>query len=75
MYVDPSLIRDNPVRVNFNDAEAELVNALVRYTGEQRAVLIRRLILKQAQAILSGQADYAPGSNQNERPQQSLFSA
>jgi hypothetical protein len=75
MYVDPSLIRDNPVRVNFNDAEAELVNALVRYTGEQRAVLIRRLILKQAQMILSGQADYSPGTQSMERPQQSLFSA
>jgi hypothetical protein len=75
MYSDPSQIRDNPVRVNFNDAEADLINALVTYTGEQKAVLIRRLILQQAQRILSGQADYATGMNGSERPQQSLFSA
>jgi hypothetical protein len=60
MYADPSLIRDHPVRVYFNDAEAKLVDALVEYTGEQRAVLIRRLILEQAGSILGGNADAMP---------------
>jgi hypothetical protein len=75
MYSDPSQIRDHPARVNFNEPEADLVKALVTYTGEQKAVLLRRLILQQAQRILSGQADYVPESAGNERPQQSLFSA
>jgi hypothetical protein len=73
MYADPSLIRDNPVRVNFNDAEAELIDALVKYTGQQRAVLIRELILEQAKLVLSGQADYAPASALNEQPQLALM--
>jgi hypothetical protein len=60
MYADPALIRDHPVRVYFNESEAKLVDALVEYTGEQRAVLIRRLILEQAGLILGGQADALP---------------
>jgi hypothetical protein len=69
MYADPALIRANPVRVNFNDAEADLIDALVKYTGQQRAVLIRDLILEQARLVLSGQADYAPHAQRNEQPQ------
>ncbi len=75
MYTDPSQIRANPVRVNFNDAEANLINALVIYTGQQRAVLIRDLILEQARLILMGQADYAPNAFRNEAPQMSLLQA
>lgn len=74
MYADPALIREHPVRVYFNEAEAKLVNALTEYTGEQRAVLIRRLILEQAQLILAGQADYAPHRQLFEQPQQGLNS-
>jgi Mg/Co/Ni transporter MgtE len=72
MYADPTLIRDHPVRVYFNEAEAKLVEALTEYTGEQRAVLIRRLIVDQAARILSGEADYAPNMNLFEQPQQGL---
>lgn len=72
MYADPTLIRDHPVRVYFNEAEAKLVDALTDYTGEQRAVLIRRLILDQAARILSGEADYAPQRQMFEQPQQAL---
>jgi hypothetical protein len=72
MYADPALIRDNPVRVNFTDAEAELITALVNYTGQQRAVLIRELILEQARLVLSGQADYAPNLERSEQPQLAL---
>lgn len=72
MYSDPSLIRAHRVPVNFNDAEADVIDALVKYTGEQKAVLIRNLILEQARMVLSGQADYAPPNNQYEQPQLSL---
>jgi hypothetical protein len=68
MYADPTLIRDHPVRVNFNEQERKLIEALTDYTGEQRAVLIRRLILDQAAAILSGQADYDPNRHLFEPP-------
>lgn len=72
MYSDPILIRDHPVRVYFNEQEAKLVDALTEYTGEQRAVLIRRLILDQAARILSGEADYAPNRQLFEQPEQVL---
>lgn len=72
MYADPALIRDHPVRVYFNEQEANLVGALTDYTGEQRAVLIRNLILEQAARILSGEADYAPNANLFEQAQQAL---
>ena len=72
MYTDPTLIRDHPVRVYFNEQEARLVGALTEYTGEQRAVLIRHLILDQAARILSGEADYAPNRNLFEQPEQEL---
>lgn len=72
MYADPTLLRDHPVRVYFNESEAKLVEALTEYTGEQKAVLIRNLILDQAAAILSGQADYDPNRQMFEQPQQAL---
>jgi hypothetical protein len=54
MYADPSKIRDNVVKVRLNDAEAQLLDALVTYTGEQKASLIRELLLEQARAVLFG---------------------
>jgi Mg/Co/Ni transporter MgtE len=70
VYSDPILIRDHPVRVYFNEQEAKLVDALTDYTGEQRAVLIRNLILDQAFRILSGEADYPRNLNLFEESQQ-----
>jgi len=75
MYADPALLRQRPVRINFNDSERKLIDALTEYTGEQRAVLIRRLILDQAARILSGEADYAPNRQLFEQPHSALKSA
>lgn len=72
MYADPSLIRDHPVRVYFNEQEAKLVDALTEYTGEQRASLIRRLIIEQATAILHGEADLGATRQMFEQPEQAL---
>jgi hypothetical protein len=47
MYADPSLIRDNVVKIRLNDPEAELIDAWVRYTGQQKAALLRETILSQ----------------------------
>jgi hypothetical protein len=67
MYTDPSLIREHVVKLRFNDREAELINAWVNYTGQQKAALLREMLLEQArldlEATLSG----------NEAPQRSLF--
>lgn len=53
MYSDPSLIRKHTVKLSFNDREAALVDALVTYTGEEKAAFIRSLILDRAAEVLS----------------------
>lgn len=52
MYADPALIRDNVVKVRLSDPEAALVDALVNYTGQQKAAFIRDLILEAAERAL-----------------------
>lgn len=55
MYADPALIRANPVRVNFNDAEAELIDALVKYVlSGQADYAPNRNQYEQPQLSLSG---------------------
>lgn len=72
MYSDPSLIRDHVVKLRLNDNEAALVEALVNYTGQQKASLLRELLLEQAQMVLAGQADYALSQAAAEAPQLAL---
>lgn len=45
MYADPTHIRDNEVKLRFNDDELALIEALARYNKRQRAVLLRDLVL------------------------------
>jgi uncharacterized protein (DUF1778 family) len=52
MYGDPALIRKHTVKLRFNDNEARLVDALVAYTGEEKAAFIRSLILDRAAEVL-----------------------
>jgi hypothetical protein len=66
MYADPSLIRDVIVKVRLNDAEAELLDAVVKYTGQQKSTLLRELFMEQARLVLSGQADIADYETLNE---------
>lgn len=54
MYSDPARIRSHVVKVRFSEEEHELIEALTNYTGEQKAVLLRELILEQAAAVLVG---------------------
>lgn len=75
MYTDPSLIRENVVKLRLNETEADLIDALVNYTGQQKAPLLRDLLLEQARLVLAGEANYAPASQQNEGPQLALFRA
>lgn len=50
MYADPSLIRDHVIKLRLNDAEAALIEAWVNYTGQQKAALLREMLLDQARA-------------------------
>lgn len=68
MYSDPSLIREHVVKLSFNDREADLVNAWVAYTGQQKAAFLREIILARAEQELN--ALLAP----DEAPQRTLFS-
>ncbi|ALR04857.1 hypothetical protein XFPR_09725 [Xylella fastidiosa] len=52
MYADPTHIRSHPVKVRFNDAEHDLINALAQYNGMQPATLVRALALSVATAAI-----------------------
>jgi hypothetical protein len=71
MYADPSLIREHVVKIRLNDNEAELINAWVNYTGQQKAVLLRDMLLEQARLDMA--ATLAPVALQTEVPQLALF--
>ena len=72
MYSDPANIRSHVVKLRLNDNEAALVEALVNYTGQQKASLLRELLLEQAQMVLCGGND-ATGAQAMEVPQSALF--
>lgn len=75
MYSDPSLIRKHRVMLALNDNEAALVDAYCQYTGEQKAALIRTLILDRAAEVLAHgmqSARAAPGTREAQHP---LFAA
>ena len=75
MYADPSLIREHVVKLRLNDTESELIDALVNYTGQQKAPLLRDLLLEQARLVLAGEANYGAANAANEGPQMALFRA
>lgn len=52
MYMDPTKLRSHVVKLRFSDEEHALIDALTNYTGEQKAALLRELILEQATAVL-----------------------
>ena len=52
MYSDPARLRNYVVKLRLSEEENRLVDALVDYTGEQKAALIRQLVLEQAASVL-----------------------
>lgn len=52
MYSDPALIRKHFVKLSLSDREAALIEALCAYTGEQKAALIRDMVLRKAEEVL-----------------------
>ena len=73
MYSDPALIREHVVKLRLNDNEQALIDAWVRYTGQQKAVLLREMLLEQARLDMGMNDAGIP--MQSEVPQQSLFRA
>lgn len=69
MYADPALIRSHVVNLRLNEQEAALIEAWVNYTGQQKAVLLREMLLEQARL------DITASLMSNEAPQQQLFQA
>lgn len=67
MYADPSLIRDHVVKLRLNDQESALIDAWVNYTGQQKATLLREMLLEQAALDMGMQV--APNQPQQEVPQ------
>lgn len=53
MYADPGKIRSHVVKIRLSDRENELIDAFVGYTGEQKAVLIRELVMEAVASSLS----------------------
>lgn len=72
-YADPALIRDHVVKLRLNDNEAALIDAWVQYTGQQKATLLREMLLEQA--ALDMGLNGAPAEQHNEVHQQPLFRA
>lgn len=71
MYADPTLIREHVVKIRLNDREAELIDAWVNYTGQQKAVLLREMLLEQATMDMG--VNVQPVTIGNEVPQLALF--
>ena len=72
MYADPSLIRDVVIPVRLNRLEAELLDAVVNYTGQQKSTLMRDLFIEQARMVLAGIGDIGRTELANEEPQMAL---
>jgi hypothetical protein len=72
MYSDPSLIRSVVIPIRLNEAEAELLDAVVKYTGQQKSTLMRELFLEQARLVLMGQGDIGVSGQIPEQQQSNL---
>lgn len=71
MYSDPSLIREHVIKIRLNDNEARLIDALVNYTGQQKAVLLREMVLEQARLDMASHSEASAAVT--EGAQRSLF--
>ena len=54
MYQDVNRIRNTRISISLDKYEANLIQALVDYTGVERAALLRKMLLSEAQDLLLG---------------------
>jgi hypothetical protein len=75
MYSDPTLIRKHKVKLSLSDREQALLDALCAYTGEQKATLLREMLLERALDVLHGDANSGVGLQQLRGAHQSAIAA
>ncbi len=54
MYPDPNRVRTEKVTVRLDQYEHKLLSALAEYQGEQLSTLLRTMVVREAQAVLTG---------------------
>ena len=59
MYADPALIRKHVVKLSLSDRESDLLDALCNYTGEQKAVVLREMLMQRAVEVMGHAPDIA----------------
>lgn len=64
MYGDPALIRKHKVKLSLSDSEHALLDAVCNYTGEQKATLLREMLIERALEVLHGEANSGPAQQQ-----------
>ncbi len=52
MYPDAKRIRKHRATLSLDDYEQDLINALVNYTGMEKAQLLRALVMTEARELL-----------------------
>ena len=57
MYADVKKLRQHECKLRFSDEEEALIDAIVAYTGEQKAALLRSLVLEAAEIALANHND------------------
>jgi hypothetical protein len=62
MYRDPSLLRETVVKIRLSREEDALIEALADYTGQQKAVLVRELVLEQARFVMTAESGAGGGA-------------
>lgn len=60
------------VKIRLNASEAQLIEALVNYTGEEAAPMCREMLLEQARHVLFGGMNSMQGRGGNEVHEKSL---
>jgi len=53
MYPDAKRIRKHRVMVRLDDYEHDLVSSIANYQGEELAVLLRQIVMREAVAIIA----------------------
>ncbi len=53
MYPDPKRVRTHKLTMRLDDYEHKLLEALANYQGEQLSTLIRDLVVREAQQVIS----------------------
>lgn len=65
MYADPSNLRDNPIKVRFNDSQKALIDALANFNGVQPAVFVRELVLAGLESLEQRSAEEQRSADRN----------